>query len=120
MGCFQTKKNAVKVYNSVWDLLDSDGDAKVSSQELDTVSKIIHSYQIECCQNSLNQLKLRNPTEYVLTVIGKKEKDLLTRKDFKKIAPLLPHTKWHTEILPVLRDLEIQRLTREQGKKEEV
>ena len=115
MGCLVSKKQPVKaVYNSVWDLLDSDGDARVSSQELDSVSNIIHSYQVECCENSLNVLKQRNPTEYVLTIIGKKQKDLLVRKDFQKIAPLLPHTKWHNEILPVLRTLEIRRLTKQQ------
>ncbi len=121
MGCFLSKKQPVKaVYDSVWDLLDSDGDAKVASQELDSVSNIIHSYQVECCENSLNQLKQRNPTEYVMTIIGKNQKDLLVRNDFKKIAPLLPHTKWHNEIIPVLRTLEIRRLRKEQANHETV
>ena len=120
MGCLLSKKVKVKsIYNSVWDLLDSDGDHNVSSEELSSVSNIIHNYQIQCCEADLAQLKLRNPTEYVLSMIGKKEKDALARKDFCKIAPLLPHTKWHNEILPILRTKEIQRLTDEQKRQKE-
>ena len=120
MGCLLSRKNKVKnIYNSVWDLLDSDGDHNVSSEELSSVSKIIHQYQIECCEADLAQLKLRDPTEYVLGMIGKQEKDTLARKDFRKVAPLLPHTKWHNEILPILRSMEIQRLTDEQKRQKE-
>lgn len=115
MGCFQSKqKIAVKtMYNKAWDLLDTDGDFKVSSEELQAVSKNIHEFQIKCCEEDLTLLKNKDPTDYVLSIIGKKQTDLLTRSDFNKFASMLPHTKWHSEIIPILRRKEVERLRSE-------
>ncbi len=115
MGCIPTKKKvAIKtVYNKIWDLLDTDGDYQVSSSEIQSISKNVHDYHIECARNNLETLKSRNPTEYILSLLDKKENDNLKRSDFNKLASMMPYTKWHSEILPILRKQEIQRLQNE-------
>lgn len=112
MGCFQSKQK-IKIkstYNNIWDLLDTDGDFLVAADELQAVSKHLHDFQIQCCEEDLKILKSKDPTEYVLSILGKDNKDLLTRSDFKKFATMLPFSKWHSEILPLLRRKEIERL----------
>lgn len=115
MGCISTKKKvAIKsVYNKIWDLLDTDGDFQVSSNEIQLVSSKVHQYHVNCAIENLETLKTRNPTEYVLSLLNKKENDNLKRSDFNDLASMMPYTKWHTEILPILRKEEIQRLQNE-------
>ena len=112
MGCFQSKRK-IKVkttYNKIWDLLDTDGDFQVSAEELEAVSKQLHDFQIQCCEEDLKILKSKDATEYVLSILGKDKKDRLARSDFNKFASMLPFSKWHSEILPLLRKKEIERL----------
>ena len=44
MGCFQSKA-MLEIHNTAFDLVDSDGDNKLSKKELETIANLIHTYQ---------------------------------------------------------------------------
>ena len=117
MGCFPSTKAKViaQTYNAVWDLLDDNGDEQVSSEELDKISTIIHSHQVEQCTISLDLLRKQDPTDYTLSIVSKKKGDIMKRSDFKRLATTIPHATWHGRVLPVLREGEISRLTKQQS-----
>ena len=114
MGCLASKKKkkVLAVYNRVWDLMDGDGNEKVDREEISAIASILQQYQVQQCTAELERLKARDPTEYVLSIVGKSDQPAttLSRKDFSRLAPYLPFTKWHDEVLPLLRKREIQRL----------
>ena len=121
MGCIPSSKQKIiaQTYNAVWDLLDENGDDTVNPDELDKISTIIHSHQVEQCTISLNLLRKQDPTEYTLSIVGKSKNDSMRRSDFKQLASTIPHATWHGRVLPVLREGEISRLTKQQQQQQQ-
>ena len=112
MGCFQSKK-MVKIHNNAFDLIDSDGDNKLSNKEIDTIAKFIHEYHVKRSLMIHNNLCSTNPNNYVYELIGKSKNSKIKRKDFDKMVKGIPITLWDSTILPALRKKEIQRLVTE-------
>jgi hypothetical protein len=109
MGNCQNKKQ-IQTLNAAFDLIDHDGDHKLSQEELTIVSDVVHRYHVLGASNSLERLRAQNPTEYVYTVLGKKPGTRLKRRDFNQIAYTVDISTWRNHILPVLRKAEIQKL----------
>ncbi len=109
MGCRMSKVK--KVHNAGFDLLDSDGDNKVSQEEIEIVAQYLHTFQVNRSIEAHNGLVSTNCVDYLYDVVGKKRNSKLLRKDFNKIAYIIPYSKWQRELLPILRKREIQRLT---------
>ena len=113
MGCFisKKKKQVQATYQQIWDLLDSNGDSKVSPEELDAISKIVHNYKVEQCKTACELLRHTDATLYTLSLVGKSKGDDLMKKHLKILAAALPFEIWHNRVLPLLREKEITRLT---------
>ena len=109
MGCFQSKK-LVKIHNNAFDLIDSDGDNKLSNKEIDTIAKFIHCFHVERSLLAHNNLSAKNPNDYIYELIGKSKDSKIKRKDFNKMVKGIPITLWNSKILPALRKKEIARL----------
>ncbi len=92
-------------------MIDIDGDSEVSTKELDVISGIVHAHQCENCKTSLELLRQTNPTQYTLSLVGKKKGDKILKKDFKILSAVVPYPIWHGRVLPLLREREITRLT---------
>jgi len=113
MGLTQScrnKKVTKMVHSNAFDLIDTDGDYKLSEEEIRSVSKVIHSHHLAIQQEYLDKLKMNDGTEYVYNLLGKKLGDKLTKKDFKRLACSISTETWIQQILPVLREKEITRL----------
>jgi hypothetical protein len=108
MGCKNSK--TVKVHNHVFDLIDGDGDNKMSNEELELVSNYLHRYKVNCSAIAHKKLEATPPVTYFYEVVDKKPGSKLVRKDFNKIAYMIPRDKWERELLPILRRHEIERL----------
>lgn len=108
MGCRNSK--VVKVHNRGFDLIDGDGDQKVSKEELDLVAAYLHRYKVNCSAIAHRNLEATPPVTYFYEVVDKKQGSKLVRKDFNKIAYMIPREKWEGELLPILRRREIERL----------
>ena len=93
MGC-KLSKTTRKVHNVGFDLIDSDGDHKVSSDELKLVSTYVHRYMVNKSAEEHNNLANMDPVKYIYCITDKQENSQLTRKDFNKIAYVIPSTKW--------------------------
>lgn len=109
MGICRSKK-MVRVHNQAFDLIDSDGDHKVTKDELDVIADYIHAYHVEQSAYAHNKLATTKPEEYLFQLLGKSVKSKLKRKDFNVLVAGIPPTLWHTRILPALRSTEIARL----------
>tara|TARA_B100002019_G_C20946724_1_gene439506 strand:+ start:57 stop:425 length:369 start_codon:yes stop_codon:yes gene_type:complete len=113
MGLTQScrnKKVTKIVHSNAFDLIDTDGDYKLSEEEIRSVSKVIHNHHLAIQQQYLDKLKTNDGTEYVYNLLGKKLGDKLTKKDFKRLACSISTETWIQQILPVLREKEITRL----------
>ena len=108
MGCKNSK--IVKVHNRGFDLIDGDGDHKVSTEELELVANYLHRYKVNCSAVAHRNLESTPPVTYFYEVVDKKQGSKLVRKDFNKIAYMIPREKWERELLPILRRREIERL----------
>lgn len=108
MGCRNSK--VVKVHNRGFDLIDGDGDQKVSKEELDLVAAYLHRYKVNCSAIAHRNLEATPPVTYFYEVVDKKQGSKLVRSDFNKIAYMIPREKWEGELLPILRRREIERL----------
>ena len=108
MGCKNSK--IVKVHNRGFDLIDGDGDQKVSKEELDLVAAYLHRYKVNCSAIAHRNLEATPPITYFYEVVDKKQGSKLVRSDFNKIAYMIPREKWEGELLPILRRREIERL----------
>lgn len=98
-------------YQQIWDLLDSNGDSKVSPEELNAISKIVHNYKVEQCKTACELLRQTDATLYTLSLVGKSKGDTIMKKHLKILAAALPFEIWHNRVLPLLREKEITRLT---------
>tara|TARA_Y100000591_G_C21836829_1_gene703059 strand:+ start:1302 stop:1643 length:342 start_codon:yes stop_codon:yes gene_type:complete len=108
MGCGPSKEK--RVHNVGFDLLDSDGDNKVSKEEVELVATYLHRFQVNCSAQEHNRLANMNSLDYLYEVVGRNKGDKLKRCDFNKIAYIIPYSKWKGELLPALRRSEIDRL----------
>tara|TARA_B100001093_G_scaffold249833_2_gene239260 strand:- start:13803 stop:14153 length:351 start_codon:yes stop_codon:yes gene_type:complete len=109
MGCRMSKVK--KVHNAGFDLLDSDGDNRVSQEEIEIVAQYLHTFQVNRSVEAHNALVNTSSVDYLYDVVDKKKNSKLLRSDFNKIAYIIPYAKWQRELLPILRRKEIQRLT---------
>ena len=109
MGCKNSKK-VRQVHNHGFDLIDTDGDHKVGKQELEIVSTYLHRYMVNRSAEDHNVLVNTEPIKYLYQIVDKEENSTLTRKDFNKVAYVIPSSKWQNELLPILRKNEIERL----------
>lgn len=108
MGCGVSKVK--KVHNAGFDLLDSDGDNKVSQKEMEIIATYLHTYQVNRSIEAHNRLANTSSIDYLYEVVGKEKNSKLKRRDFNKIAYIIPYGKWQQELLPALRMKEIERL----------
>jgi len=108
MGCRNTKM--VKVHNHAFDLIDADGDHKVTKAELDCIADYIHAYHVQQSAIAHNKLASTTPENYVFEILGKSKTSKLKRRDFNILVYGIPPTLWNTKILPALRSTEINRL----------
>jgi hypothetical protein len=108
MGCRNTKM--VKVHNHAFDLIDADGDHKVTKAELDCIADYIHAYHVQQSAIAHNKLATTMPEDYLFEILGKSKTSKLKRKDFNILVSGIPPTLWNTKILPALRSTEINRL----------
>ena len=113
MGCTNSKVNSelIQNHNLGFDLLDSDGNHKISPEEIENIASFFHKHMVEVSQNAHNTLESTEPMKYLYNVIGKKENTSLVRKDFNKIAYMIPLEKWKTQLVPLLQNVELARLT---------
>lgn len=100
-------KAKIQLTNEVFDLMDADGDSKVSEDELVIVAKYIHQSAVDAAVVHLEQLKQMDCVAYVHQLAGKKN---LKIKDFAKLQFMVPRQVWLTQVLPELRKKEINRL----------
>lgn len=108
MGCGVSKVK--KVHNAGFDLLDSDGDNRVSQNEIEIIAAYLHTYQVNRSAEQHNRLANMSSIDYLYEVVDKDKNSKLKRKDFNKIAYIIPYGKWQRELLPALRRKEIERL----------
>ena len=109
MGCFSSKK-LVKIHNAGFDLMDADGDQKVSKEEVEMVANYFHRFAIMQSQARHSELVNTSPIDYLYKVVDKKVGSKLKRRDFNLFAYIIPAERWQTELLPALRRNEISRL----------
>ena len=112
MGCFSSKKRT-KIHNAGFDLMDTDGDHKVSKVEIELVATYLHRFAVMQSQARHTDLVSMKPLEYLYQVVDKPVGSKLKRKHFNRFAYMIPIERWQTELLPALRRKEIQRLTQE-------
>jgi len=108
MGCRNTKM--AKVHNQAFDLIDADGDHKVTKIELDCIADYIHAYHVQQSAIAHNKLSSTKPEDYLFEILGKSKSSKLKRRDFNILVYGIPPTLWNTKILPALRSTEINRL----------
>ena len=99
-----------KIYNNVFDLVDTDGDYSISDTELSNLSKLLLEIHIKREEERLNRLKTYDSNKYIYNVLDLKDKTKLNRKSFQKLACSVSPTVWEEIILPELRQLEIKRV----------
>tara|TARA_B100001027_G_C16165785_1_gene284664 strand:+ start:249 stop:590 length:342 start_codon:yes stop_codon:yes gene_type:complete len=109
MGCFSSKK-LVKIHNAGFDLMDSDGDHKVSKEEIGVVATYLHNFAVMQSKARHTELINTKPMDYLYQVVDKKVGSKLKRRDFNRFAYIIPQERWQTELLPALRRKEINRL----------
>ena len=109
MGCFSSKKLA-KIHNAGFDLMDADGDHKVSKEEVEMVATYLHRFAVMQSQARHSDLVNTTPIDYLYKVVDKKVGSKLKRRDFNTFAYIIPAERWQTELLPALRRHEISRL----------
>ncbi len=109
MGCFSSKK-LVKIHNAGFDLMDADGDHKVSKEEVEMVANYFHRFAIMQSQARHSELVNTSPIDHLYKVVDKKVGSKLKRRDFNLFAYIIPAERWQTELLPALRRNEISRL----------
>ena len=99
-----------QVQDLSFDLIDDNGDQKISKKESTKIASMIHQQHISQSESALNKLKLQDPNKYLYKIIDKKHGSNLNKSDFKKVACTVPTSVWIQQILPVLRQQEIDRL----------
>ena len=108
MNCFNNKKiNVVK--NEIFDLMDTNGDDKLSKEELGIVAKHIWTADIQSAKNYVTQLQVRDPVDHVHLLLNTKK---ATKSHLKNLYGRLSHDKWRDEVLPELQRAELKRLNK--------
>lgn len=111
MGCGNSKQ-VRRIHNSAFDLIDADGDAKVSKEEFDYVADFIHQYHVNKSARDHNTLANTKPEAYLYELLGKSPGSKLKKSDFRKLAFTVPSNVWQVQIIPLLREKEIERLSK--------
>lgn len=106
MNCFGNKKVAA-LKNEVFDLMDTNGDDKLSKDELGIVSKHIWEADIRDAENYVNALKLKNPVTHVHGLLNTKTP---SKRHLKSLYGRLPYSTWKDVVIPELQRKEIERL----------
>ena len=88
-----------KIYNSVFDLVDSDGDYSVSSNELKNLSKMLLEIHIKREEERLNRLKSYDSNKYIYNVLDLKEGANLIRSLLMFIPSLFVYKLINTDML---------------------
>ena len=108
MNCFGNKKvNVIK--NEIFDLMDTNGDDKLSKEELGIVARHIWQADIQSAQNYVTQLQTRDPVDHLHLLLSTKKP---TKSHLKSLYGRLPHSKWADEVLPELQREELKRLNK--------
>lgn len=89
MGCFSSKKLA-KIHNVGFDLMDTDGDNKVSKDEIDIVAQYLYQFAVLQSKERHTNLVDTKPIDYLYQVIDKKVGTILKRRDFNRFAYIIP------------------------------
>lgn len=108
MNCFGSKKVTI-LKNEIFDLMDTNGDDKLSKEELGIVSRHIWEHDIQQAENYVTTLQVKKPVDHVLGLLNTKNP---SKKHLKSLYGRLPHDKWKDEVLPEMQRAELQRLNR--------
>ena len=108
MGLCGSKKIAA-IHNIAFDLVDADGDNRVTKKELDVIADYIHTYHITQSATMHNKLVNTNSEEFLFQLLGKSSKSKLKKKDFKKLIVGIPQYYGILRYFS-LRSNEIERL----------
>ena len=103
MNCFRKHK----VNQETFDLMDRDGDNRVSDEELRYVAGYVQNHAVLRAQAELRVLKNSDSVEHLQRVLGKK---VVRLEDIAKIRYMVPADTWNFQILPGLKVREIERL----------
>ena len=103
MNCFRKHK----VNQEVFDLMDRDGDNRVTDEELRYVAGFVQNHAVLRAQAELRVLKNSDSVEHLQRVLGKK---VLRLRDIAKIKYMVPSDVWQYSVLPGLKTREIERL----------
>ena len=106
MNCFGSKKVTV-LKNEIFDLMDTNGDNKLSKEELGIVAKHIWNHDILQAKNYVTKLQVRDPVDHVHLLLNTKN---ATKSHLKSLYGRLPHEKWADEVLPEMQRAELGRL----------
>ena len=71
MGCTSSKKLS-KIHNTGFDLMDTDGDHKVSKEEIEIVAQYFHRFSVLQSQTRHAELVATGSVDYLYKVIDKK------------------------------------------------
>jgi len=104
MNCFGKKD---KVSQEIFDLMDADGDQKVSAEELRFVAGVVHNHAVLKARAELHSLESSDSIEHLQRVLGKKT---LRLRDIVKIKYMVPTDVWQYQLTAGLKKLEIERL----------
>ena len=105
-NCFGNKKK-VQVQNEIFDLMDQDGDNKITLAELQIVAKYVHAADVQRAKSYWETLKLTQPVDHVTKIVGTKN---VYKRHLKEMYPRVQPDVWCNNILPDLKRAEINRL----------
>tara|TARA_Y100000389_G_scaffold204539_1_gene257822 strand:+ start:20750 stop:21103 length:354 start_codon:yes stop_codon:yes gene_type:complete len=114
MGSGVSKQNK-ELHNRAFDLIDIDGNEIIYKNEIQQMSKWFHTYMVNNSARDHNILSKKDPSVFLYEKIEKPYGTPLKRKDFNIIANMISIEKWHTEVIPLLRNKEIERLSKERN-----
>jgi len=104
MNCFRSKH---KVNQQIFDLMDVDGDNKVTDEEIRYVAGFVQNHAVLRAQAELQRLRTTDSMEYLQGILQKK---VLRLRDIAKIKYMVPSEVWQYQIIPGLKAREIERL----------
>ena len=101
-----------KIHNTAFDLLDTDGDQLVEKLELEAFAKHFHEFMVSKSRGDHLRLERSDPVKYMYDVVGLSYGSRLKKKNFKKLAYIIPVDLWKAQFLPILKKNEINRLSK--------
>ena len=103
-------KETKEIHNKGFDLIDNNGDQLLHKNEIELIAEWFHKFMIIMSQKNHDCLKKKDPQRFLYETLNTMYGKPIQRKQFNKLALMIPNHKWQTELLPLLRTREIERL----------